>query len=149
MNKIEQLVVERRRSLTAFLVAFVAWQLPQVVEAYSEQGVPSWLNHALDAAIALGALAYIYSCWRLMRTLRRIRHDPSAQSALLDERFQLTRLRAASFGFYATVAALAVHFALIHAFALETKAALQTCLLVAVASAGSYMLWAERGLEDE
>jgi hypothetical protein len=143
-DRVEALDRSRRRMLTGFLVAFLAWQVPAIVLAATQiahRGVA--VASSLLAAVA--GVVWIVYLVRLLRLQREVAGDPEAALALEDERVRQARARAFAFGFWAlSLYLLAARFG---AFVVElpTAEVVQAGLVVAAASAIGAFLVYDRG----
>lgn len=144
-DRIDALERTRRRMLAGFLVAYVTWQVPTIVQEAAGARMPPGIVGASSVLAALAAVVWIaYSLW-LWRLLRQLAHDPAMAEALDDERVEQARSRALAFGFWALLVYLAM--ARLAAFLLEISAATvaQSGLVVAVAAVIGAFLVYDRG----
>lgn len=144
-DRIDALDQTRRRMLAGFLVAFVAWQVPTIVQEEVAARMPPGIVGAFSVLGALAGIVWIAYSLRLWRLQRQVAREPAAAAALDDERVREARSRALAFGFWALVVYLAT--ARLVAFLLEISPATvaQSGLLVAAAaSIGAFLVY-DRG----
>lgn len=144
-DRIEALEQARHRMLTGFLIAFVAWQVPTIVQDTLTERAAPLLFRACAVLAAVAAVAWIAYALRLWRLQRQVAEEPMAARVLDDERVREARLRALGFGFWALVVYLTM--ARLGAFLVDlpTDVVAQAGLLVGVASAIGAFLVYDRG----
>lgn len=98
---VEQLDSQRRHALFWLVLTFAAWQLGVLEQDMLPAGAPGWLHTGLDGQTALGAIAWLVSLLGLYLHTRRLRTNPRAAHALLDERFRMLRQESFVLGFWA------------------------------------------------
>lgn len=108
MDRVERMDRLRRRMLVGFLVTYVAWQAPTILQDALGASVAPAVTSGLRWIAALAGLVWIFHGARLARLMRRIGADPELAEALQDERVVQWRDRAQIFAFWALVAYLAV-----------------------------------------
>ena len=143
-DRIESLERARRRMLTGFLVAFVAWQAPALVLQASHTAHRG-IAVAFSLLAAAAAVVWIVYLVRLLRLQRRVAAEPGAAEALEDERVRQARARAMTFGFWAVVLYLVVARWGAFFAALPTAEVVQAGLVVAAAAAIGAFLVYDRG----
>lgn len=143
-NRLEILEQARRRTLLGFLVSYVAWQAPTILDDALGASIGSGMSTALTVLAATAGLVCIVYGARLVRVMRAISADPEAAEALQDERVVRWRERAQVFGFWVLVAFLIV--VRLGAFFRAADAAVvaQIALLLAVVSTISWFLYLDR-----
>lgn len=144
-DRIEALEQARRRMLMGFLIAFVAWQVPTILEDTVAAQVAPGLARVFGVLAAVGGIVWVVSSLRLWRLQRQVARDPEAAVALDDERVREARSRALVFGFWALVVYMAM--ARMTAFVLQISAATvsQSGLVVAASAAIGAFLVYDRG----
>lgn len=141
---VESLDRRRRRMLAAFLVAFVAWQVPLVWQEA--------LAGALPRRVALGLTAVSLIAWgvwllvfvQFFRLRRQLAADPDLETALLDERVLDLQRRALVVGFWSLIVYLAVLRLSPLVVELSTAAVTQGGLVVGASAAIGAFLYLDR-----
>ncbi|MDX1443982.1 MAG: hypothetical protein R3270_09470 [Gammaproteobacteria bacterium] len=111
-SEIDKLEQSRRRMLAGFGVAFLVWQLPEILVAIIP--LPGWAGPAFSVAAIAGVLGFLYYGWRMMSLAGRLADEPELSEGLYDERVRGLRDRAFVVGFWT----LLVYIAFLHAFTL-------------------------------
>lgn len=140
-HRIEQLDRARRRTLLGFLVAFVAWQTPTIVQEALGAAVPASLGRGLAGLAALAGAVWVFYAIRLVLLRRELARDSEAAAALDDERVRQVRARSLAFAFWALVVYLAaVRLATFAADLAAGAVALGGLLVAAAAALGAFLV---------
>ena len=142
---VEQLDRLRRCMLLGFLDGYLAWQLPQVVNAVWGDVLPGHIHTLLNLTMLLGVVSFVFYGWRIIRIHQRAQDDPAVGAALNDERVCLLRHRALATGFWTVILYLGgiCLTDLVHPLG-HTGAWAQLGLLIAATSAIVSFLWYDR-----
>lgn len=143
-STIDQLDRTRRRMLLGFLIAFVTWQAPTIVQDAFGAALPEAARGSLALFALACALAWIYYALRLAALQRRVAADPEAAAALDDERIRHLRARAFTFAFWATIVYLVAVRLAAFVGSVPAGPAAQGGLLVAAAAAIGAFLYLDR-----
>lgn len=124
----------RRRMLLGFAIAFIAWQVPTVLDEVLAGSVPDRYGVLLTVLAAVAGIVCLVFAIRYVRTARAIARDASVAAALDDERVRAIRNRSYAVGFWTIGGFLIATRLLALGWDLSASAVAQIGLIVAVAA---------------
>jgi len=145
---VEKLEGQRRSVLFWFVVTFAVWQLGTLGQEMLGTGAHRWLVRAIGGVTVVGAIGWIICLLRLQLFARRLRANPRAAHAVLDERFQNLRRHSFVAGYWALLGYLVVAAIVSWFLQAPAEAVVTGGILVAVVAPLISILWQDRGDAD-
>lgn len=118
--------------LLGFAIAFMAWQVPTVLDEVLAGRVPDQYGVFLTILAAAAGIVWLAFAISYMRTARVIARDTNAAAALDDERVREIRIRSYAVGFWTLGGFLIATRLLAFVWDLSVSAVAQLGLMLAV-----------------
>lgn len=131
-RRVDVLDRSRRRMLLGFAIAFMAWQVPTVLDEVLAGRVPDQYGTYLTILAAAAGVIWLVFAIRYVRTARAIARDANAAAALDDERVRDNRSRSYAVGFWTLGGFLIVTRLLALVWDVSASAVSQLGLMLAV-----------------
>lgn len=143
-SMVEKLESQRRSVLFWFVVTFALWQLGTLGQEMLQGSGPEWAGKIVGGMSIVGAIAWVASLLRLQLFARRLRANPRAAHAVLDERFQNLRRQSLIAGYWALLGYFVVVALTTALLSLPAIAVATGGILVGVAAPMISILWHDR-----
>lgn len=111
-DQIERLDRQRRRMLVGFVVALIAFRVPEILREALITELPDGLRGALLMIALVGTVLFVVYMLRLFIFGAKLAQSPNLAAVLLDERVRAVSSRAFAVGFWAVMTLLAAASAL-------------------------------------
>lgn len=111
-DQIERLDRQRRRMLVGFVVALIAFRVPEILREALKTELPNGLRGALLMIALVGTVLFVVYMLRLFTFGAKLAQSPNLAAVLLDERVRTVSSRACAIGFWAVITLLAAASAL-------------------------------------